>query len=89
MVTVERYRTTGFWAVYECGELLCVTVYKKGANAVKKRLERSERHICSRVAVNDNKCAICCSAVKRRPAISSLSRLMAIAKRNCHPRQRK
>lgn len=39
MLTVERYRKTRFWAVYECGELLCVTVYKKGANAVKERLE--------------------------------------------------
>jgi len=37
--TVERYRKTRFWAVYDAGELVCVTVYKKGANAVKARLE--------------------------------------------------
>ena len=39
MITVERYRR--FWAVYESGQLLCVTVYKKGATAVKDRLEMS------------------------------------------------
>ena len=39
MITVERYRKTRFWAVYDAGELVCVTVYKKGANAVKARLE--------------------------------------------------
>lgn len=39
MITVTRYRQTRFWAVYDAGELVCVTVYKKGANAVKGRLE--------------------------------------------------
>ena len=39
MITVKRYRKTRFWAVYEDGELVCVTVYKKGANAVKARLD--------------------------------------------------
>jgi hypothetical protein len=39
VITVERYRKTRFWAVYDAGELVCVTVYKKGANAVKARLE--------------------------------------------------
>jgi hypothetical protein len=42
MLTVERYRKTRFWAVYEAGELLCVTVYRKGAIAVKERLERQD-----------------------------------------------
>jgi len=28
-----------YFALYERGELLCVTVYKKGAQAVKKRIE--------------------------------------------------
>jgi hypothetical protein len=41
VLTVERYRRTRFWALYEAGELLCVTVYKKGANAVKERIERN------------------------------------------------
>jgi len=41
MLTIERYRRTRFWGLYEAGELLCVTVYKKGAQAVKERLERA------------------------------------------------
>jgi len=40
MLTVERYRRTRFWGLYEAGQLLCVTVYKKGAEAVKSRIER-------------------------------------------------
>ena len=39
MITVERYRETRFWAVYDADELVCVTVYKKGAIAVKGRLD--------------------------------------------------
>jgi hypothetical protein len=41
-LTVERYRGSRFWGLYEAGELLCVTVYKKGAEAVKTRIERGE-----------------------------------------------
>jgi len=40
MFRIERYRRTRFWAVYEADELLCVAVYKKGATAVKERLDR-------------------------------------------------
>jgi hypothetical protein len=42
MLSVERYRDTRFWGLYEAGHLLCVTVYKKGAEAVKTRIERGE-----------------------------------------------
>ncbi len=38
-VTVERY-SDRTWAVYVNGDLLCVTMYKKGAYAVKALLER-------------------------------------------------
>lgn len=48
MLTIERYRRTRFWGLYEAGELLCVTVYKKGALAVKERLEN-----CFRLTVTD------------------------------------
>lgn len=34
MIRVERYRRTRFWAVYAGDELICVTVYKKGATRV-------------------------------------------------------
>jgi hypothetical protein len=36
--TIERDKLTHFWALYEGGELVCVTVYKKGAVAVRDRL---------------------------------------------------
>lgn len=42
MFRIERYRGSRFWGLYEHGQLLCVTVYKKGAEAVKTRLERGE-----------------------------------------------
>lgn len=37
-IEVERYGRR-FWSVREDGELLCVAVYRKGANAVKARIE--------------------------------------------------
>jgi hypothetical protein len=40
---VTRYPHSRFWAVYEDGQLLCVTVYKKGALAVMRRLQQARR----------------------------------------------
>ena len=34
MIEIRKYRHTRFWAVYVDGELLAVTVYRKGARAV-------------------------------------------------------
>ncbi len=62
-VTVERYRTTRYWAVYESGELVCVTVYKKGALSVKRRLE------AARSARSEANAAV----VARRPTKVTLS----------------
>ena len=33
MLTIEKYKGTRFWAVFRDGELLAVTVYKRGAEA--------------------------------------------------------
>ena len=41
MIAVVRYRRTRFWAVLDDGELVCVCVYRRGANAVAARLERA------------------------------------------------
>ena len=35
---VERYAKTRFWALYDGEELVVVTVYKRGAQAVQRRL---------------------------------------------------
>jgi hypothetical protein len=40
-LSVARYKTGPFWAVWdEGGRLVCVCVYKKGAHAVVERLAR-------------------------------------------------
>jgi hypothetical protein len=37
---IERYRSSRYWAVYGCdGTLICLTVYKKGAQEVVRRLQ--------------------------------------------------
>ena len=38
MLTYSRYNFTRFWAVYDEGKLLCITVYLKGAMAVIERI---------------------------------------------------
>jgi hypothetical protein len=38
MLTYSRYKFTRFWAVYDGDELLCLTVYRKGALAVIERI---------------------------------------------------
>jgi hypothetical protein len=42
---VERYGGTRFWGLYEGDELLAVTVYRKGAEAVRTRLQEQEAKI--------------------------------------------
>ena len=39
---VERYGNTGYWAVYASdGVLICITVYRKGAAEVVRRLQQA------------------------------------------------
>ncbi len=38
MLRIERYRNTRHWAVYEGETLVVVTVYKRGAREVQRRL---------------------------------------------------
>ena len=40
MLSVAKYRHSRYWAVYEGRQLLAVTVYKKGALAVMRRLQQ-------------------------------------------------
>jgi transposase-like protein len=41
MIEVRKYRHTRFWAVYVDGELLAVTVYRKGATAIANLLMKT------------------------------------------------
>jgi len=44
---VERYPNTRFFALYDGEELLAVTVYRKGAEAVRDRLQAYEARIAA------------------------------------------
>ena len=44
MLRITKYRNTRYWAVWEGHQLLSVTVYKKGAFAVLRRLQHL-RHV--------------------------------------------
>lgn len=42
-MTVSRYKATRFWAVLDAsGALVCVCVYKRGAEEVIRRLDRTQ-----------------------------------------------
>jgi hypothetical protein len=45
VLCVTRYPHSRFWAVDEDGQLLCVTVDKKGALAVVRRLQQMRRRV--------------------------------------------
>jgi hypothetical protein len=38
MLRIERYGTSRFWALYDGQDLVVVTVYKRGAREVQRRL---------------------------------------------------
>lgn len=43
MLSITRYRDTRYWALWEGGQLLAVTVYKKGAVTLMRRLQQARR----------------------------------------------
>jgi hypothetical protein len=43
MLAITRYRNTRYWVLWEGRELLAVTVYKKGAVALMRRLQQMRR----------------------------------------------
>jgi hypothetical protein len=42
---IEKYGETKFFGLYDGDDLVCVTVYRRGAKEVKKRLEEMESKI--------------------------------------------
>jgi hypothetical protein len=43
-VTIDKWQSSRYWAVYDDdGELVCVTVYKKGAKEVVRRLTHASQ----------------------------------------------
>ena len=39
MITIDKYKQGRYWAVYYDEELLAVVLYKKGAMAIKAKLQ--------------------------------------------------
>jgi len=58
METVVTRYGTRFWAVYLNGQLLAVTVYKKGARAVQDELNRRKRPFRSNLILKSDTDAI-------------------------------
>ena len=50
---IERYKNTRHWALYDGEELVTVTVYKRGAESVKQRLEDLEKRLAELASAND------------------------------------
>ncbi len=42
---VERYKRTRFFAIFDGEELLALTVYRRGANALRQKLEAQDKAI--------------------------------------------
>ena len=43
MLSITRYRNTRYWALWEGGQLLAFTVYKKGAVTLMRRLQHARK----------------------------------------------
>ena len=43
MLSITRYRNTRYWVLWEGGQLLAVTVDKKGAVTLMRRLQQERR----------------------------------------------
>jgi hypothetical protein len=43
MLSITRYRNTRYWALWEGGQLLAVTVYKKGDVTLMRRLQQARK----------------------------------------------
>jgi hypothetical protein len=67
MLTYSRYKFTRFWAVYDGDELLCVTVYRKGAIAIIERLTGEKPEVPKR------------KQVKKRPPVPKPAMLHDLA----------
>ena len=56
---IERYGNTRYWAVYASdGALICITVYRKGAAEVVRRLQQAFEAMQQRQATNGSQTAM-------------------------------
>ena len=50
MLRIERYGNSRFWALYDGQDLVVVTVYKRGAREVQRRLAAQPRAVAEAAA---------------------------------------
>jgi len=57
-VTITRYKSSRYWAVWINGELLAVVCYRKGAEAVRTALTDADKFATSIMAQHSSCCHI-------------------------------
>jgi len=69
MLRIERYGNSRFWALYDGQDLVVVTVYKRGAREVQRRLEAQPPAATDVAAVE--------AAVQQAQALAAQARALA------------
>jgi hypothetical protein len=70
---IERYANTRFWALYDGEELVVVTVYKRGAREVQRRLAAQPRATAEAAAEEAAQAA----AVRQAQELAAQARALA------------
>ena len=70
---IERYRKTRHWALYDGAELVVVTVYRRGAQEVQRRLAAQPRPAADAAAAEAAQEA----AVRQAQALAAQARTLA------------
>ena len=73
MLRIVRYGTSRFWALYDGPDLVVVTVYKRGAQEVQRRLAAQPRAVAEAAA----QAAATEAAVRQAQALAAQARALA------------
>jgi hypothetical protein len=73
MLRIERYGTSRFWALYDGQDLVVVTVYKRGAREVQRRLTAQPRATAQEAAQ--------AAAAQQAQELAAQARALALAAR--------
>ena len=73
MLRIERYGNSRFWALYDGQDLVAVTVYKRGAQEVQRRLAAQPRATAAAAAAEAAQAA----AARQAQALVAQARALA------------
>jgi hypothetical protein len=73
MLRIERYGNSRFWALYDGQDLVAVTVYKRGAQEVQRRLVAQPRAVAEAAAAEAAQAA----AARQAQALAAQARALA------------